>query len=266
MAGYRMCAAAAPMMLSILAMPAPPCHGQAQPSPPAANAGIAADPRPVLVLTGSQDSYNAVGPWLTLIYTDALGRLGYRLDYRPYPARRASALADSGGADGEMHRAAGYALQHPELVQVAVSHFSFNFCAYATRPIELAGGWQAFKDNALRVEYRSGIARAELQLAQVAPGRVSTANTALLGLRKLQVGRSDVYIDVDLVVEPLLAQDEFRQSGIRKVALVETIELYMHLHKRHAELAARLAQVLTDMKKEGLIEKYRVQAGIPKQP
>lgn len=263
MAGYRMGAAAAPMVLAMLAVLAPPCHGQA-PSQPAASAGIPADPRPVLVLTGSQDSYNAVGPWLTLIYTDALGRLGYRLDYRPYPARRAGALADTGGADGEMHRAAGYVLQHPELVQVAVPHFSFNFCAYATRPIELAGGWQAFRDNALRVEYRSGIARAEQQLAQVAPGRVSTANTALLGLRKLHVGRSDVYIDVDLVVEPLLAQEEFRQSGIRKVALVETIELYMHLHKRHADLAVRLAQVLTDMKKEGLIEKYRVQAGVAK--
>lgn len=261
MAGYRRHAAAALAALAALAAQAPVCHAQApQPVAPA-------DPRPVLVLTGSQESYNVVGPWLTLIYTDALGRLGYRLDYRSYPAKRASAVADNGGADGEIQRTAGYVQQHPELVQVQVSHFSFNFVAYATRPMTLRGGWQAFRDTPLRVEYRSGINRPEQQLQQlVPPGRLSVANSALLGLRKLVAGRNDVYIDVDLIVEPLLAQDEFRQSGIRKVALVESVELYAHLHKRHADLAARLAQVLADMKKEGLIEKYRLQAGVAKPP
>ncbi|GAB2848401.1 hypothetical protein GCM10027277_15690 [Pseudoduganella ginsengisoli] len=232
---------------------------------PAAAGGTPADTRPVLVLGGSQETYNAVGPWLTLIYTDALGRLGYRLDYRPYPAKRSSVMSDTGGADGEMHRAAGYALQHPEMVQVPVSHFSFNFVAYATRPLELRGGWQAFKDTPLRVEYRSGVYRAEQHLRQLVPaGRLSTANNSLLGLRKLQVGRSDVYIDVDVLIEPLLAQEEFRRSGIRKVALIETTDMYVHLNKRHAGLAVKLGQVLADMKKEGLIEKYRVQAGVAK--
>lgn len=248
---------------AVLFLMAPFCHGQAQPALPAA--GAPNDPRPVLVLGGSQETYNAVGPWLTLIYTDALGRLGYRLDYRPYPAKRSSVMSDTGSADGEIHRAAGYTLQHPEMVQVAVSHFSFNFAAYATRPLDLKGGWQAFKDTPLRIEYRSGITRAEQQLLPLVPaGRLSAANNALVGLRKLQAGRNDVYIDVDALIEPLLAQDEFRQSGVRKVALIETADMYLHLHKRHAELAAKLGPVLADMKKDGLIEKCRIQAGVPK--
>lgn len=257
MAAYRICAALAVALL------APLCHGQAQPPAPAAAA--LNDARPVLVLGGSQETYNVVGAWLTLIYADALGRLGYRLDYRPYPAKRASALSDNGGADGEIQRAAGYTLQHPEMVQVPVSHFTFNFAAYATRPLALRGSWQAFKDTPLRVEYRSGINRVEQHLRSlVSAGRLSTANNALVGLRKLQVGRSDVYIDVEVLIDPMLSQDEFRQSGIRKVALIETTDMYLHLHKRHADLALKLGQVLADMKKEGLIEKYRVQAGVAK--
>lgn len=234
---------------------------------PYASAQAPADPRPVLVLTGAVDTYTTFGPWLTLIYADALGRLGYRLEYRPYPSKRSSLVSDSGQSDGEIHRVAEYSRLHPELVKVPVPHFTINFVAYAARPLALGNGWQALKETDYRVEYRSGVARPSTQLPLVVPAeRLAVANSSLLGLRKLQVGRSDIFVEVEQVAEPVLAMEEFRNTTIRKIALMETADVHAHLNKRHADLAVKLGQVLADMKKEGLIEKYRVQAGIPKQP
>lgn len=226
-----------------------------------------ADPRPVLVLTGAIEIYHTYGPWLALIYTEALGRLGYRLDYRPYPAKRSSLVSDSGEADGEINRVAEYSQLHPELVKVPVPHFSIRFSAYAARPLALANGWQALKPTDYRVEYRSGVALPSAQLPLVVPpDRLTVANSTLLGMRKLQVGRCDIYVDVDSVADAVLASEEFRHTTIRKVALMDSADVHAHLNRRHADLAVKLGQMLADMKKEGLIEKYRLQAGMAKQP
>lgn len=226
-----------------------------------------ADPRPALVLSGAIEIHNTFGPWLALIYTEALRRLGYRLDYRPYPAKRSSMVSDSGEVDGEINRVAEYSQLHPELVKVPVPHFTIHFAAYAARPLVLGNGWQALKQTEYRVEYRSGVALPGAQLPLVVPPeRLTVANSSLLGMRKLQVGRSDIFIEVEAVADAVLTTEEFRGTTIRKIALMNSAEVYAHLHKRHADLAQKLGQVLADMKKEGLIEKYRLQAGIPKQP
>lgn len=246
------------IMTTILCLPAPGAmaepHGHAAPvTKPAKGRTI--------VLSGSADSWRIFGPWLTLIYTEAFGRLGYGLEYRPYPAKRASLLSDQGEVDGEIHRVGPYGSLHPELVQVATSHFSITFCAYGTKPLALGEGWNGLKDTPLRVEYRSGVTRPSMLLATLVPAdRLSTANNVLLGLRKLARGRTDVFIDIDTVVEATLAQPEFQGTSIRKLAQLETIPTYAFLHRRHSALAVQLGPVLADMKREGLIEKFRQQA------
>ncbi|MBY0241872.1 MAG: hypothetical protein K2X55_21420 [Burkholderiaceae bacterium] len=214
-----------------------------------------------LVLSGSADSWNTFGLWLTLIYTEAFGRLGYGVEYRPYPAKRASLLADQGEVDGEIHRAGTYGSLHPELVQVATSHFSVTFCAYGIEPLALGEGWNGLKDTPLRVEYRSGVSRPATVLATLVPAdRLSAANNVLVGLRKLARGRTDVFVDIDTVVEATLVQPEFQGTSIRKLAQLETVPTYAFLHRRHSALAGQLGPVLADMKREGLIEKFRLQA------
>lgn len=244
------------MLAAALCLIAPGAGAQTQAQAP----GTAAPGR-TIVLSGSADSWRTFGPWLTMIYKEAFGRLGYGLEYRPYPAKRASLLSDQGEVDGEIHRVGAYGSLHPELVQVATSHFPVTFAAYATRPLTLRGGWNALKDTPLRVEYRNGVTRPSMQLSALVPAdRLSTANNVLLGLRKLARGRTDVFVDLDTVVELTLAEPEFQGTAIRKVAVLETTPTYAFLHRRHAALAERLAVVLADMKREGLIEKFRVQA------
>ena len=53
---------------------------------------------------------------------------------------------------------------------------------------------------------------------------------------------------------------EFRDINItRRVADVGSFPVYPYLHKRHAELAPRLAAALRQMRAEGLFERYRAE-------
>lgn len=218
--------------------------------------------RPVLVLSGASDTRQSVhGPWLELIYTEALRRLGYTLRYVDYPARRSSAMSDRGLVDGEIHRVADYGSAHPNLVRVEEPHFAMTFAAYALPPLELDNGWRALGAGGRRVAFRVGVRKCEQELPRVVdPDHLTPVPNAALGLRQLTSGRADVFVDVDDVVQAALASPEFKGTPVRRVALLEQVNVHAFLHKRHRALAPRLAAVLARMKREGLIERYRLQA------
>lgn len=233
---------------------------------PAAAQAVAPPPLPKLVLVSTEDTARSQGNWLKLIYTEALRRVGYQLDYRVYPAKRGSVMADQGLVDGELHRVAQYAKAHPNLVQVPTSHYSGTFAAYGLAPLKLADGWNALAASGIRVECRAGVTLCELMVAQVVPpSHLSTSYTVTLGLRKLQRRRTDVLVDVERVIDAVLQEPEFQQSGIHKLATMEVVEAFAYLHKRHSELVPRLAQALANMKREGLIDRYRQQPAAPAQ-
>lgn len=218
-------------------------------------------PSRTIVLTSSDDMLQSLGRRLTLIYTEAFRRLGYTLVYRGYPNKRAIAMSDAGEVDGEMHRYANYGDSHPNMVRVETPHFSSSFGAYAKRPLALGEGWAALAPTRYRVDYRAGSALCAAMLPAVVDAeRLTEAYSAQSGLRKLVHGRTDVYVDVDAIVEQQLAQPEFAHAGIRRVAVMESVGMHVFLYKTHRALAARLAATLDDMKREGLLEKYRIMA------
>lgn len=218
-------------------------------------------PARTIVLTSSDDMERSLGRRLTLIYGEALRRLGYTLVYRSYPNKRAIAMSDAGAVDGEIDRYASYGDSHPNLVRVETPHFNSSFGAYATRPLTLSEGWSAFAPTDYRVEYRAGSALcAEMLPAVVERQRLTAADSVQSGLRKLARGRIDVYVDVDAVVEQQLALPEFARAGIRRVGQMDAVPMHVFLYKTHRALAQRLAATLLDMRREGLLEKYRIMA------
>jgi polar amino acid transport system substrate-binding protein len=202
------------------------------------------------------------GPWLMLIYQEAFSRIGRQIDIVPMPTSRASAMASSGQVDGDLHRGYSYGLQHPTLVRVDQSHFSATFAAYSKLPqLRLAPGWSGLDGTKLRVQYVLGsvTSTAELQ-RRVAPSLLSTVTDVQQGLQKLQLERSDILVALDANVDPLLALDEQRRSGVRKVSQLGQVDGYLYLNSKHAALAPRLAQVLLQMKREGRIAQLEKQA------
>jgi len=68
------------------------------------------------------------------------------------------------------------------------------------------------------------------------------------GLRKLTVGRADIYVGVASVVDILRQQAEFK--SIIKLGVIQEVPLYPYLNQRHKELAPKLAKMLRQLKKE----------------
>ncbi len=225
-----------------------------------------AAPARTIVLVGTTGTRQSVhGPWLELIYREAFRRLGYGFSYQAYPSMRASAMADAGQVDGEIHRVHDYAGEHPHLIRVEQAHFAMRFAAYAARPLPLADGWDSLRNSPYRIEYHAGTAYTTARLSGVVPARqLSSVASVRLGLRKLERGRTDIFIDVADVIDAQLASAEFRSAAapIRRIARMEDVNGYAYLHSKNQALAGPLAATLAAMKKEGLIEVYRRQASL----
>ncbi len=65
--------------------------------------------------------------------------------------------------------------------------------------------------------------------------------------------RTDIYVDVELVVMKLLETQRFKNSKIRKVGIMEEVGLHMFLHKKYKSLVAKLSNTLKEMMQDGWI-------------
>lgn len=209
-----------------------------------------------LVLPRKPDNF--LVKWLNMIYTEAFKRLNMEFVYKYASPKRCILLSDSGKVDGELWRVYDYNTVHPNLVRVEESPFSNRFCAYATAPDIKLEGWESLRDTDYKVEYRRGQKKTHGKL----PGIVKKGNLSLInhwthGLRRLIAGRTDILVDIEWTIKDALRADEFKDSNIHIVGVMETISSHAFLHKKHKELVPRLSAVLKEMKKEGLIEKYK---------
>ncbi|MYM67276.1 hypothetical protein GTP45_10585 [Pseudoduganella sp. FT55W] len=200
--------------------------------------------------------------WLALIYQDAFQQLGIELEIRAFPAARAAAESAADNVDGELARSFEYEDTHPNLIRVPEPTFFANTIAYASRAdIKLEPGYESLRDTAYRVEHRLGYPIISRKLAAVvSPANLGEVRNAETGLRKLVLGRSDLYVDVEDTVEPLLLRPEFRDTGLRRVAVLDRGAIHAYLSRRHALLVPRLAVIIKKMRESGQIERYRQQA------
>ncbi|MYM22122.1 hypothetical protein GTP46_05630 [Duganella sp. FT135W] len=220
------------------------------------------EPRHIVMasLVGNGDGFAA--RWLKLIYSDAFKQLGIELEIRAYPAARAAAESAADNVDGELARSFEYEDTHPNLIRVSEPTFYANTIAYATRSdIKLEPGYESLRDTSYRIEHRLGYPIMTRKLAAVvAPANLSEVRNAETGLRKLVLGRSDLYVDVEDTVTSLLSWPEFRGVGIRPVAVMDRGPVHAYLNRRYAQLAPRLGAIIKKMRDSGQIERYRQQA------
>ena len=214
-----------------------------------------------MILVGTEGVKNSMyGKWLTLIFTEAFRRLGYEFQYDGYPAARASAMSDAGEVDGEISRVFEYDTTHPNLIRVEEVLYSTNFVAFAVNPGIVLHGWKSLQGTTHKVEYRRGVKLSQSELSLVvAPENLSSVTTAEQGLKKLIVGRTDLYVDVEFtIVEAMkrLNPDDFDVSALYQAGIMQAVYAYAYLHKKHAALVPQAIEVLKAMKQEGVFEHY----------
>ncbi|CAN5128992.1 hypothetical protein BH11PSE11_BH11PSE11_38660 [soil metagenome] len=229
-----------------------PVHGQTAPATPA-----------TIVLSADQDETTFAGKWVWLIYSEAFKRLGMSFQLSANPLVRQSMLADEGAVDGEASRVEAYAAGHPNLIRVEEAVLDLGFSLYTANPALRVADVEDLKTTRYLAEYRRGIGVCETVLKRLFPAeRLSDVTSPEQGARKLLAGRTDLYCDNDITMVRILhAPDIERIASVRKlIPLGAVIPTYPYLHRKHRDLAPRLAMVLKQMKSEDLVERYRLQA------
>ena len=220
--------------------------------------GRAADKMVMVGTIGVKNSMR--GEFLTLIFREAFSRLGYELQYDGYPAARASMMSDAGLVDGEISRVFEYQEAHPNLIRVDEPLYSTNFVAFAAKPGFSLHGWKSLQNKTYSVEYRRGVKLSASELSRVvASENLTYVANAEQGLKKLILGRTDLYVDVAFtIVEAIkkLNPDQFDVSALYQAGVMQEVNAYAYLYKNHAALVPEVAAVLRAMKREGLFQYY----------
>jgi len=213
-----------------------------------------------IVMATFRTENDYLGKWYKVVYAEISKRLGMKIELRTYPPKRTSIEADAGNVDGEVARPYRYADGHPNLVRVEESIVNVIFSAFAVKDsIPQLNGWGSLKGTNYRVEYRLGIKTTEDNLPKVVSSEnLSAVTEQALGLKKLISGRIDLFADEESGILTLLQTPEFKKSKIRSAGVMDSLPVYPYLHKKHAALAPKMAEILKAMSAEGLIEQYRI--------
>ena len=226
---------------------------------------LASEPMPDITLSGSADVKNSyLGRWLQLIYTDAFARLGYNFKYLAFPMRRSGAASSSGLSDGEINRLYDYDTFEPSLVRVEEPHFITRYVAYAARPGLRVTGWPSLAGKGWMVGYLAGTRRPEKILTSILPKEELTATMNLdAGMHMLYLKRIDLLIYSEPLVQDWLRRHEdpsIDTSVFYIAGELEPATYHVFLARKYADLSPKLSDILRKMKKDGLIEQYRLQA------
>lgn len=79
-------------------------------------------------------------------------------------------------------------------------------------------------------------------------------------MKRLIAGRTDIFIEQEYIVDETLGEldkDKFAPSSVYQAGIMWMGSNYLFLHKKHASLLPKIAEVLKAMKQEALIERNK---------
>jgi polar amino acid transport system substrate-binding protein len=184
------------------------------------------------------------------IVKEAFRRIGEQVSIVNQPPERALINANEGALDGDCWRVEGQAERYPNLIMVPEPVDVATITAFTWDPELAVGTWEDLKP--CNVAYINGWkvldARVHDTRSLIKVKNIDSLFTLLARKR----------IDVALV-DSLMGQAALRRmklSGIRALTPPLTRpNMYIYLHKRHAELVPKLAQALRQMRRDGTMER-----------
>ena len=182
------------------------------------------------------------------IVKEAFRRIGVQVSITIQPPERGLISANQGLIDGDCWRVAGHSEQYPNLVMVP-------------EPVDLVQIKVFTRDPAMRISAWADLAPYNVAFIngwKILEGSVKSARSvekvkdidalfALLARDRVDAVRVDPAMGLDVVRHGKLV-------GIRVLEPPLTRQdMYIYLHKRHADLVPRLAEALRQMKRDGTI-------------
>jgi polar amino acid transport system substrate-binding protein len=177
----------------------------------------------------------------------ALKRIGVTAVARPVPAARALVLADAGSTDGDLGRIAGTEKVYTNLVPVPEPIYFYQVTAYAYQPIDTAEGWESLRPHSICL--RRGIRIFELRTEGMRRQVLDDEDSIL---RMLRSGGCQVAL-LERLNPTVMAAQAAQPPLLKLNPPLETVPLYIYLHKRHADLVPRLTAALRQMRADGTL-------------
>lgn len=195
--------------------------------------------------------------WLIKIYTEALKRMGISFNYYNVPSKRASLFSSKGIVDGELNRIEYYGDIYPNMVQVPEPNQKIRFTAFTASKKLNALSVERLKNAKISIGYIRGLVNMEKDLPQqFTKARFAPLRDTAHGITMLTKRRIDVFIaNQGLTTNMLKLKNNTQIYQNKNYGYTHTF--YAWLNKKHAHLASPLAEILRQMKREGLFELYK---------
>ncbi|MEY4753998.1 MAG: hypothetical protein RJA44_1673 [Pseudomonadota bacterium] len=209
--------------------------------------GHAEPPRPPPVLTISSNNSPLVRQALRLLSEEAFRRTGLELRLVSMPSARSLQAANAGEVDGEGLRIGGLDKQYPDLIQIPERYVGDTYVAFARdASIRLDQGWASLEPY--RISYITGWKVFEANATRARS--ITPVETAEQMFRMLDAGRIDLALYTLVDGEALIRSLGLSSLGAARPVLKE-VDMYLYLHRRHADLVPQIARALRDMKADG---------------
>ncbi|MCJ8297317.1 MAG: transporter substrate-binding domain-containing protein [Pseudomonadales bacterium] len=205
-----------------------------------------------VTFTSGQPLNQYVPSTIIPILTEAFKRNGIRFKAVHHPSLRSLLYSSTGNLDGELHRVYDFHKvsggKYPDLIRIESELITTWLAIYSTKKIPF-DNWKDLKEY--KVSYSRGKKILDNLLPRFLPKeQIVVANNDTDAFKMLSDGLVDVVIAGSKTgVDLLEAHNQF--SNITKVQNVHPIRMYSYIHKKHQQLAAKIADTLEQMKKDG---------------
>lgn len=217
----------------------------------------------LIMVSGNSPTETFQGRLLNLIYTDAFNRLGLSWEYQVFPGKRRDHLLDTGKVDGELSRVFSYGDDHPELIRINESPFSISMSIFSKKNIKI-NSLDKLKDG----KYKIGVLRGSKQPNQIVDDFINKGyinkrdryefNNYQSGIKMLMNNRIDLILGNSFGIIDQIQSS--RTINIQKVLEISSYPIYSYFHKKNAHIIPLMESVIKDIKSEGLVELYKIQA------
>ena len=180
-------------------------------------------------------------------------RTGHSINFQEISAERSLALVNNGVDDAECCRIPKVVMgDYPNLLVVPESVFTVRFVAFSQKPGLKVSNWDDLKPHSVGTV--TGWKILVKNIERIQPDTYHILDNADAMFKMLQLGRLDVatlgYLS-GLDVLDKLAIDDIQ---VQEPPLA-TRDLYLMLHKRHANLIQPVTTALREMKADGTMDK-----------
>lgn len=185
--------------------------------------------------------------FLDIVAREAFRRAGFRLKLERIPPERGLLNANAGLEDGDLTRIAGLEKAYPNLVRVPEKLVDWHFVAFTRKPDLQNASWATL--HALSVGHIKGWKIYEQNLKQ--HSQVTTVDNAEQLFTMLDKNRIEVAL-----YERSLGLALLQTMGMKNIRVIEPSlaerEMFIYLHRKHADKAPSIAATLQAIKREGL--------------